>query len=144
MEQNLTTMLNELTSIGPHLDGSNVHTLDDPELLKFPVAYLSEPGYWYPDASRKCSGCATYLAKGGFLIVDDFHFAERVGGVRARRCGGCCPTRGSSGSTSRIRCSTASSQIKSLDGAVPGRLGEQGLMGEFFGIHEDNDPDASG
>ncbi len=22
----------------------------------------------------------------------------------------------------------------------PGRLGEQGLMGEFFGIHEDNDP----
>jgi hypothetical protein len=31
-------------------------------------------------------------------------------------------------------------QIKSLRVPYPGRLGEQGLMGEFFGIHEQNDP----
>jgi hypothetical protein len=31
-------------------------------------------------------------------------------------------------------------QIKSLDVPYPGRLGEQGLMGEFYGIHQDNDP----
>ncbi len=31
-------------------------------------------------------------------------------------------------------------QIESLKVPYPGRLGEQGLMGEFLGIHEDNDP----
>ena len=30
--------------------------------------------------------------------------------------------------------------IKSLQVPYPGGLGEQGLMGEFYGIHEDNDP----
>ena len=47
--------------------------MDDPELMKFPLAYLSEPGYWYPSDSE-AEGLRTYLAKGGFLIVDDFHF----------------------------------------------------------------------
>jgi hypothetical protein len=31
-------------------------------------------------------------------------------------------------------------QIKSLDVPYPGVLGERGLMGEFYGIHEENDP----
>jgi hypothetical protein len=31
-------------------------------------------------------------------------------------------------------------RIDSLAVPYPGRLGEQGLMGEFFGIHENNDP----
>src|SRR5688572_25009389 len=39
MEQNLTEMLTELTALKPHTTGSNVHDLDDPELLKYPVAY---------------------------------------------------------------------------------------------------------
>src|SRR4051812_33397737 len=30
--------------------------------------------------------------------------------------------------------------IHSLEIPYPGRLGEQGLTGEFYGIHEDNDP----
>jgi hypothetical protein len=34
-------------------------------------------------------------------------------------------------------------RIKSLEVPYPGRLGEQGLMGEFYGIHEDNDPAGS-
>ena len=43
----------------------------DPQLMKYPVAYLSEPGCWQPsDAEAK--GLQTYLRKGGFLIVDDF------------------------------------------------------------------------
>jgi hypothetical protein len=31
-------------------------------------------------------------------------------------------------------------RIESLKVPYPGRPGEQGLMGEFFGIYEDNDP----
>src|SRR5262245_56512249 len=71
MERNLSIMLKELTSIDPHLDQTNVFTLDDPDLMKFPVAYLTEPGYWVP-SDAEVEGLRTYLAKGGFLIVDDF------------------------------------------------------------------------
>jgi len=71
MERHLMTMLEEITELRPHRLGSNIHAMDDPELLKYPVAYLSEPGYWYPTESEVL-GLRTYLAKGGFLIVDDF------------------------------------------------------------------------
>ena len=71
MERNLMTMVQELTTIAPHVQGSNIHTLDDPELLKYPVAYISEPGYWIP-SDTEVEGLRNYLAKGGFFIVDDF------------------------------------------------------------------------
>ncbi len=73
METNLSTILHEITELRPHPDGTNVHTFDDPDLLRFPVAYLSEPGYWFPDAGEVV-GLRQYLQKGGFLIADDFHF----------------------------------------------------------------------
>ncbi len=75
MERNLMTMINEITSINAHQAESNVHDMDDPELLKYPIAYLSEPGYWLPSESEVV-GLRTYLAKGGFLIVDDFLLGE--------------------------------------------------------------------
>ena len=75
MERNLMSMVREVTTIAPHVDGSNIHTFNDPELLKYPIAYLSEPGYWIPDSSE-VAGLRTYLAKGGFLIVDDFMRGE--------------------------------------------------------------------
>jgi Domain of unknown function (DUF4159) len=71
MEQNLTLIVNDISLLRMHPDGSNIFKMDDPELLKFPVAYLSEPGYWYPSESEVL-GLRTYLAKGGFLIFDDF------------------------------------------------------------------------
>src|SRR6187549_3759606 len=71
MERNLATMLTELTSIVPHREANNILLLDDPELLKYPVAYLTEPGYWHMSESEVL-GLRNYLAKGGFLIVDDF------------------------------------------------------------------------
>jgi len=72
MERHLMTMVGEITSLRPVVDGSNIHTFDDPELLKYPVAYLSEPGWWIPSDSE-CAGLQRYLARGGFLIVDDFY-----------------------------------------------------------------------
>ena len=71
MERNLMSMMNEVTSLRPHVTGSNIHTLDDPELLKYPIAYISEPGYWHM-TDAEVAGLRRYLAKGGFLIVDDF------------------------------------------------------------------------
>ena len=138
MERNLTMILREITSIEPHVDGSNIHTLDDPELMKYPVAYLSEPGYWYP-TEAEVQGLRTYLAKGAFFIVDDFHFPEEwaVFEIAMKRV---LPN-------ARIERLTVSHPIfntffaiETLRVPYPGRLGELGLMGEFYGIHQDNDP----
>jgi hypothetical protein len=139
MERNLTMILRELTSIRPHVDGSNVLDLDDPELMKYPIAYLSEPGYWYPTESE-VEGLRTYLAKGAFLIVDDFHFPEEwaVFEVAMKRV---LPDARIERLTLKHPIFNTFFAIQSLRVPYPGRLGEMGLMGEFYGIHEDNDPD---
>jgi hypothetical protein len=138
MERNLTTILQDITSMRPHVTGSNIHTLDDPDLLKYPLAYLSEPGYWLPNEAE-VAGLRDYLRKGGFLIVDDFHFPNewRVFEAAIQRV---LPD----GRIERLNVShpifNTFFQIDSLKVPYPGGFGEQGLMGEFFGIHEDNDP----
>ena len=138
MERNFMTVLDEMTAIAPHTRESNILDMDDPELLKYPIAYLSEPGYWYPTESEVL-GLRQYLARGAFLIVDDFHFADEwaVFETAMRRV---LPD-------ARIdRLEVAHPvfdtffHIKTLEVPYPGRLGERGLMGEFYGIHEDNDP----
>jgi hypothetical protein len=138
MEQNLRLILKELTAIPTHPDGSNILRMDDPELLRFPIAYLSEPGYWVPSDSEAV-GLRTFLAKGGFLIVDDFHFENewRVFESAMRKV---LPD----GRIDRLESShpvfNSFFSITSLDVPYPGRLGEQGLRGEFYGIHQGNDP----
>ena len=134
MERNLMTMMREVTVLAPHVAGSNVHTFDDPELLNYPVAYLSEPGYWIPSDSEVL-GLRTWLAKGGFLIVDDFmrgewfNFESQIRRVLP---------------TARIERLDLSHpvfdsffRIKTLDMVYPH---DPGLKAEFLGIHEDNDP----
>jgi hypothetical protein len=134
MERHLLTMVREITSLQPHVVGSNIHTLDDPELLKYPVAYLSEPGYWFP-SEEEVAGLRTYLAKGGFLIVDDFMRGEWINFER------------------QIRRVLPNARIDRLDVSHPIfdtffhiRTLEMKyphnpyLDAEFLGIHEDNDP----
>lgn len=138
METHLMTILQEITSLRPHTTGSNVHTFDDPELFKYPIAYLSEPGYWFPNA-EEVSALRLYLEKGGFLIVDDFHFANEWA-VFDRAMHSVLP----SARIERLNLShpifDTFFRIKTLEVPYPGRLGEQGLMGEFYGIYENNDP----
>src|SRR5215211_1898518 len=64
-------ILNELTMTRPRLDASNVMSLADPDLHKHPIAYMSEPGFWIMDEDE-VKGLHSYLAKGGFMIFDDF------------------------------------------------------------------------
>lgn len=85
-ERNLMSILGELTALAPYLDGGNILDADDPELFKYPVAYLSEPGYW-TQSDEEVLGLRSYLEKGGFLIVDDFrggdlrNFQEQIARV---------------------------------------------------------------
>lgn len=71
-ESHLTVLLTELTKLRARTDGSNVLVLSDPELFKYPIAYMSEPGFWYP-SDADVLGLRNYLLKGGFLIFDDFY-----------------------------------------------------------------------
>ncbi len=68
---NFPKILETVSTIHARTDESNVFTFDDPELFRFPVAYICEVGYWAPDAAE-LAGVQKYLRKGGFLIVDDF------------------------------------------------------------------------
>jgi hypothetical protein len=70
-EKHFMKILNAVSLVNPYTDASNVFTLDDPELMKFPVAYMAEPGYWAM-TEAELAGLTAYLKKGGFLIFDDF------------------------------------------------------------------------
>jgi hypothetical protein len=98
------------------------------------VAYLSEPGYWIPSDSE-AAGLRTYLAKGGFLIVDDFMRGEWLNFERSMRR--VLPD------AHIVRLDVSHPifdsffEIASLDMSYPH---DPGLKAEFFGIFEENDP----
>ena len=70
-ERHFTKIVSELSSTRTRTDASNIFSFDDPELFKYPVAYMSEPGFWNPSDSE-VENLRKYLAKGGFIIFDDF------------------------------------------------------------------------
>ena len=140
MEDNLGSLLPVITAvpINDRPSGHNIFRMDDPELLKFPVAYLSEPGYWNPSEAEVTS-LRTYIRKGGFLIVDDFHYANEWA-VFERAMRRVWPEANIIELDVSHPVFNAFFQITSLKVPYPGWLGQSGLMGEFYGIHEDNDP----
>ena len=134
MERNFMKLTDELTTLRPHTEESNIHTFDDPELLKFPIAYLSEPGGWYLNP-KEAEGLRNYLAKGGFLWVDDFMRDEWSQFER------------------QIRLVLPDARFVRLDPSHPiynaffhidsltlHHPQATELQGEFYGIYEDNDP----
>ena len=64
-------IMSELSTLRPYMEGGNIFTLDDPEIFRYPIAYLSEPGFWTM-SDKEAESLRSYLLKGGFLIVDDF------------------------------------------------------------------------
>jgi hypothetical protein len=75
-EQHLGQILRELTFVDMRLDGSRVLTLDDPELFRYPIAYMWEPGFWeLTESEAKTFG--DYLRKGGFAVFEDFDGAAQ-------------------------------------------------------------------
>src|SRR5262245_26393956 len=78
-EHQLTRILDAIPSLHPRVDESNVYALDDPELTKFPVAYMTEAGYW-DLTDKEARAFRAYLHKGGFVIFDDFRPPPLGGG----------------------------------------------------------------
>jgi hypothetical protein len=133
-ERHLNVMLEEFTLVAPNMKGSNIFDADDPEIFKYPVVYISEPGFWSLSGDEE-TNLRDYVLKGGFLIFDDFagshwyNFEDKITrvlpGVRPVRLDG----------THQIF--HAFYDIESLDGFVHPL---QGIPSEFYGIFEDNDP----
>jgi len=78
-EHQLMKIMDAISSVHPRVDGSNVFALDDPQLCKFPIAYMTEAGYWQIN-DKEARAFRAYLEKGGFVIFDDFRAPPRGGG----------------------------------------------------------------
>lgn len=125
----------ELTSMLVRDTESVIVTSDDPELMKFPFAYLCEAGFWQP-TEEEVLGLRNYLLKGGFLMFDDFdgnswyNFEAQLRRVlpEAR------PIR----LTAEHPIFDSFYRITSLEKFVD--ITNGGIQGQFFGIFEDNDP----
>jgi hypothetical protein len=132
-ENHFMKILDELTSVKPFLEGSSILTFDDPQLFKYPIAYVSEPGFWTM-SEGELAGLQAYVAKGGFLIFDDF--AGQHWYNFERRWQEAFPT------LTPVRLDLTHPifdsffRIESLDMDHP----NYGVKAEFWGAFEDNDP----
>lgn len=136
-ERNLTKLLSELTLVRPFLEGGNIYPADSPEIFKYPVAYLSEPGYWSTN-DAEVTNLRHYLLKGGFLIVDDFegahwfNFEEKMRQVLP--------------GAQFVRLDTSYPvfhsffDIESLDHLTWGNYRSEREPAIYYGVFEDNDP----
>lgn len=70
-DRNMQVILEAFTSMFPNTSGSNVLDLENPEIFKHPILYMSEPGFWTITAEG-AENLRPYLLKGGMLIFDDF------------------------------------------------------------------------
>ncbi len=131
-ERHFTKIFSELSSARVRTTVSNILTLDDPELTRYPVAYMAEPGFWRP-TDAEAAGLRNYLTKGGFIIFDDFagehwfNFESQMKRV--------LPKAKLVPLTLKHPIFDSFYRIKSLDYTHP----YYGLKAVFYGIFEDND-----
>ena len=125
-------IIEAITTIHTRTAASNIFALDDPELMKFPVAYLCEAGFWHP-TDAEVAGMRNYLLKGGFVIFDDFarndweNFTAQMKRV--------LPELHPMPLTTDDRVFDAFYHITSLEYTHP----YYGMPAEFWGLYENND-----
>ncbi len=126
-------IVQEITTIRVRTEESAILALDDPELARFPFAYLCEPGFWQP-SDKEVTGLRNYLLKGGFLIIDDFvgpawnNFENQMRRVLPE---------------ARMIPLTADHPIFDSFYRIPNLEFDHpyfGVRAQFYGIFEDNDP----
>ncbi|HEY6404307.1 MAG TPA: DUF4159 domain-containing protein [Blastocatellia bacterium] len=70
--RHLMKIMAELSKIDATLDVDEpILTFDDPQLFKYPFAYLCEVGCMNLD-EKEIAGLREYIMRGGFLLIDDF------------------------------------------------------------------------
>ena len=132
-ETHFAKILDELTTMKPLLEGSNILGFADPDVFKYPIGYVSEPGFWTM-SDAELTGVRAYVQKGGFLIFDDFAGQHWYNFERRwlQAFPGLTPV--------RLELShpifDSFFHIESLDMDHP----YFGAKAEFWGAYEDNDP----
>jgi hypothetical protein len=134
-ERHLAMIVNSLTTVDMHSQGSRILALDDPELFSYPIAFLWEPGFWNLSDSEAAL-FRSWLGKGGFAVFEDFdgpqqwsHFERQMRRVlpdgRLVELDGAHPI------------FNTFFNIKDIAGIVHPMYG---LRPSYYGIFEDNDP----
>jgi hypothetical protein len=132
-DRHFPKIIQELTTVVTRTEQSVILALDDPELFKFPFAYMCEPGYWLPN-EKEVAGLRNYLLKGGFLIIDDFAGPQWNNfEVQMRKV---LPEARLIPLTTDLPIFDSFYRITSLDYTHP----YFGMKAQFYGIFEDNDP----
>jgi hypothetical protein len=70
-ERNLLLDVNGILGLGAHEEQTAVLAIDDPNLAKYPIAYMAEASFWQT-TDQEAAALGAYLRGGGFLINDDF------------------------------------------------------------------------
>ena len=131
-ERHFTKIVSELSTLRVRTQDSNILALDDPELFKFPIAYLCEAGFWRPSDAEALS-LRNYLLKGGFIIFDDFARNDWFNfETQMRRV---LPNLRPMRLTTEDKVFDAFYRIDNLNYTHP----YYGLPSEFWGIYENND-----
>ena len=136
-ERNLMHILAEVTTVDPFKDGGRILDVGDPELMKYPIAYMSEPGFWQMN-DKEALNLRNYLLKGGFLIFDDF--GRSRGGDDwqnlATQMSRVLPQARWIQMDAKHPIFHSFFEIESLDNLIPSYRGQP----LFFGLFEGNDP----
>lgn len=70
-ERHFMKILEEITMLRPKMDCGAIYAFGEAGSFKYPIAYVSEPGFWTMDETE-LKGIREYVTKGGFIIFDDF------------------------------------------------------------------------
>ncbi|MBX3174720.1 MAG: DUF4159 domain-containing protein [Gemmatimonadaceae bacterium] len=132
-ERNFSKILGEISTVRVRMAESVVISLNDPELFKYPVAYMAEAGYWSPNEAET-AGLRAYLLKGGFVIFDDF--AGQAWNNFERQLRRVMPELRLIRLTAEHPIFDSFFKIPSLDYDHP----YYGVKAEFWALFEDNDP----
>jgi hypothetical protein len=136
-ERHFMKILEEITTLRPQMACGAIYSFGDPESFKYPIAYVSEPGFWTLN-EQELRGVRDYVAKGGFIIFDDFfgqhwfNFEEMW-----RRA---FPDLQIVKLDASHPIFDSFYHIRSLDMAYEGPGGFSGARAEFYGAFEANDP----
>jgi len=132
-DNNLMRIIHEVTKANTAGDAYRIIDIGDPELFKYPVAYMSEPGFWTM-TDQEAANLRDYLLKGGFIIFDDFggnHWANM-----STQMARLLPQARWLPLDAAHPIFHAFFEIPSLDNLLPNYRG----IPSFFGLFEDNDP----
>ncbi|HWP02911.1 MAG TPA: DUF4159 domain-containing protein [Gemmatimonadaceae bacterium] len=136
-ERHFMKILEEITTLRPQMYCGAIYPFGDPESFKYPIAYVSEPGFWTLN-EQELRGVREYVAKGGFIIFDDFFGSHWYNFEDAWRRA--FPDLQIVKLDASHPIFDSFYHIASLDMLYEGPGGFSGARAEFYGAFEDNDP----